>query len=86
MLCVAKSEGRTETRKLQRVVLEIIVVLRSSTSLDDLIGIPQSTISAIENNRLNLGVERAKVIARALKVHPAVFVFPSRDVRRASAA
>ncbi len=58
----------------------------SQTALADLTGIPQSTISAIENDRVNLGVERAKVIARALKVHPAVLVFPGWDVRRESAA
>jgi transcriptional regulator with XRE-family HTH domain len=39
-------------------------------------GIPQSTISAIENDRVNLGVERAKSLARALMCHPAVLVFP----------
>jgi transcriptional regulator with XRE-family HTH domain len=38
--------------------------------------IPQSTISAIENDRVGLGVKRAKVIARALSCHPAVLVFP----------
>ena len=42
-------------------------------------GIPQSTISAIENNRINLGVERAKQLARALSCHPAVLVFPGWD-------
>jgi transcriptional regulator with XRE-family HTH domain len=49
-------------------------------------GISQSTISAIENDRVNLGVERAKVLARALKCHPAVLVFPSWDVQTESAA
>lgn len=49
-------------------------------------GISQSTISAIENDRVNLGVERAKVLARALKCHPAVLVFPSWDVKGESAA
>ncbi len=44
----------------------------SQNELSDLVKIPQSTISAIENNRVNLGVERAKAIARALKCHPAV--------------
>lgn len=39
-------------------------------------GIPQATISAIENDRLRLGVERAKTLARALKCHPGVLVFP----------
>lgn len=44
-----------------------------------LTGIPQATLSAIENDRVNLGVERAKVLARALKCHPAVLVFPGWD-------
>ena len=58
----------------------------SQNELADLTGIPQSTISAIENGRVNLGVERAKVIARALRVHPSVLVFPGWDVKRESAA
>ena len=49
-------------------------------------GIPQSTISAIENDRVQLGVERAKVLARALKCHPAVLVFPGWEVVSDSAA
>ena len=49
-------------------------------------GIPQSTISAIENDRINLGVERSKVIARALRCHPAVLVFPGWDLKKESAA
>ena len=49
-------------------------------------GLPQSTISAIENDRVSLGVERAKTLARALRCHPAVLVFPGWDVRRESAA
>ena len=39
-------------------------------------GISQATISAIENDRVRLGVERAKMLARALKCHPGVLVFP----------
>lgn len=48
--------------------------------------IPQSTISAIENDTVNLGVERAKTLARALQCHPAVLVFPGWDVTKHSAA
>ena len=48
-------------------------------------GIPQPTISAIENDKINLGMERAKTLARALKCHPSVLVFPGWDVRRESA-
>ena len=56
----------------------------SQNDLASLTNIPQSTISAIENDRVNLGVERAKVIARALKCHPAVLVFPGWDISNAA--
>ncbi len=49
-------------------------------------GIHQATLSAIENDRVRLGVERAKTLARALKCHPAVLVFPGWQVVRDSAA
>jgi transcriptional regulator with XRE-family HTH domain len=52
----------------------------SQNELSELTAIPQSTISAIENGRINLGVERAKVLARALKCHPAVLVFPGWEI------
>jgi transcriptional regulator with XRE-family HTH domain len=58
----------------------------SQNDLSKLTGIPQSTLSAIENDRVNLGVERAKILARALKCHPAVLVFPGWDVHQESAA
>ena len=58
----------------------------SQTELAKLTGIPQSTISAIENDRIRLGVERAKFLARALRCHPALLVFPGWDVDRESAA
>jgi len=58
----------------------------SQNDLAELTGIPQSTISAIENGRVQLGVERAKVLARALKCHPAVLVFPGWDIDQESAA
>jgi transcriptional regulator with XRE-family HTH domain len=58
----------------------------SQNELAELTGIPQSTISAIERDRVHLGVERAKVLARALRCHPAVLVFPGWDIERESAA
>jgi DNA-binding XRE family transcriptional regulator len=36
----------------------------SQTRLSALCGIPQTTISSIENGRVNVGVERAKVLGR----------------------
>jgi len=52
----------------------------SQSKLSRLTTIPQSTISAIENDRVRLGVERAKVLARALKCHPGVLVFPGWEL------
>ena len=58
----------------------------SQNELSVITGIPQSTLSAIEHDKINLGVERAKVLARALKCHPAVLVFPGWDVSQEVAA
>ena len=57
----------------------------SQNQLASLTSIPQSTISAIENSRVNLGIERAKVLARALNCHPAVLVFPGWELENAAA-
>jgi len=58
----------------------------SQTQLAELSGIPQTTISGIERGRVNLGVERAKTLAKALRCHPAVLVFPGWQVSLESAA
>ena len=58
----------------------------SQNKQSKLTSIPQSTISAIERDRINLGVERAKVLARALGCHPAVLVFPGWDIAAEVAA
>ena len=58
----------------------------SQSQLSALTGISQATISAIENGRVNLGVERAKVLARALRCHPAVLVFPGWEIPLEAAA
>ena len=58
----------------------------SQSDLAKLTGIPQSTISGIENDRINIGVERAKTLALALKCHPAVLVFPGWEIKNLAAA
>jgi transcriptional regulator with XRE-family HTH domain len=88
---MARSEFRKARKTVDVSVGESVRIIRelqelSQNELSELTGIPQSTISAIENDRVNLGVERAKVIARALNCHPAVLVFPGWDVNKESAA
>jgi transcriptional regulator with XRE-family HTH domain len=67
-----------------RIVRELQGV--SQNELAQYTGISQATISAIENDRVRLGVERAKVLARALKCHPGVLVFPGWVVPTEAAA
>ena len=86
-----KKDFRRAQKTVEVSVGESVRIIRelqglSQTELSKMTGIPQSTISAIENDRVNLGVERAKVIARALKCHPAVLVFPGWEIRQESAA
>ncbi len=67
---------------VKRTPGETIRILRefcewSQKELEEQTGIPQTTISAIENNRQNLGVERTKVFAKIFRVHPSVILFPN---------
>lgn len=82
---------RKAKKRIDVSVGESVKIIRelqelSQNDLAGLTGIPQSTISAIENDRVQIGVERAKVLARALQCHPAVLVFPGWDVGQESAA
>jgi len=82
------------TKSVVRVKLtpaEMARILReknefTQSELAERTGLTQSTISNIENGRTQLGAERAKTLARALRVHPAVLLFPGWDVSEESAA
>jgi len=88
---MARKDYRKARRHIEVSVGESVRILRelqefSQNELSRRTGIAQSTLSAIENDRVKLGVERAKVLARALKCHPAVLVFPGWDIGDESAA
>ena len=73
------SQFRPAKKRVNVSVGESVRIIRelqglSQTQLAERTGIPQATLSAIENDRVRLGVERAKVLAKALKCHPAVLV------------
>ncbi len=64
---------------------EVVRILRdkhglTQSELAELAGLSQATISSIENERVSLGVERAKSLARALRVHPGAILFPSWSI------
>ena len=82
---------RPAKKRVSVSVGESVRILRelqelSQSRLSRLTGIPQASISAIENDRVRLGVERAKVLARALKCHPGVLVFPGWKLPARAAA
>ena len=75
------SQLRPAKKRIDVSVGESVRIIRelqglSQTQLAQRTGIPQATLSAIENDRVRLGVERAKLLAKALKCHPAALVFP----------
>lgn len=83
------AEYRRAKKRVELSVGESVRIIRelqdlSQNELSAATDIPQSTISAIERDRVKLGVERAKILARALRVHPAVLVFPGWEVERES--
>ena len=81
---IAKKQIDVSVGESVRIIRELQEM--SQNELAQASGIPQSTISAIENDRINIGVERAKQLARGLKCHPAVLVFPGWDIKHENAA
>ena len=79
---IAKRQIDVSVGESVRIIRELQAMSQNELAKET--GIPQSTISAIENDRVNLGVERAKQLAIALKCHPAVLVFPGWDVHNAA--
>lgn len=58
----------------------------SLIQLADSTGMLPATLASIENDQLSLSIEQAKVLARALRCHPAVLAFPDWDIEAESAA
>jgi len=84
-------EFRPAKKRIDVSVGESVRIIRelqdlSQDQLAELTGISKTTISAIENDRVGLSVERARVLARALKCHPAVLMFPGWESAVESAA
>jgi transcriptional regulator with XRE-family HTH domain len=80
----AKSRVKMSPGESVKVIRELQALSQADLAMK--CGIPQSTISGIESGRINLGVERARTLARSLKVHPAVLLFAGWDTEKESAA
>lgn len=73
--------ARTRVKLTPGAAVRVARELQEMTqeTLADASGLAQGTISSIESGRVTLGAERAERLARALKVHPAVLLWPNWD-------
>lgn len=81
---------RSAKRRIEVSVGESVRIIRglqglSQNDLAKMTRIPRTSISAIENDRMRLVSDRAKVLARALKCHPAVLVPPDQEMTESGA-
>ena len=70
--------ARLRTRMKPGQMLRTLRRLQEMTQaeLSKASGVPQPAISAVEAGRQQLGAERARKLGAALRVHPAVLLFP----------
>ena len=86
----ALKEGAVPYKKTRKLTSGMVIremrILQGMTQneLAKATGLPQAAISALECDRVSIGVERAKVLARALKVHPSVLAFPDWDMEQSA--
>ena len=74
----AKKYGKLTSGKALRIYRELQHLTQSE--LAKITGLKQATISSLENDRITMGVDRSRVLARALKIHPAVLAFADWDI------
>lgn len=74
----AKKYGKLTPGKALKIYRELQGFTQAE--LAEMSGLKQATISSLEHDRVAMGIDRAKVLAHALKVHPAVLAFADWDV------
>ena len=74
----AKKYGKLTPGKALKIYRELQGL--TQVELAEKSDLKQATISSLEHDRIVMGVDRAKLLARALKVHPAVLAFADWDV------
>ncbi len=73
-----KKYGKLTTGKALKIYRELQGLTQAELAQKS--GLKQATISSLEHDRVAMGVDRAKALARALKVHPAVLAFADWDM------
>lgn len=76
-VCPAKKYGTLTPGKALKIYRELHGLTQAE--LANKSGLKQSTISSLEQDRVVMGVDRARSLAIALKVHPSTFAFADWD-------
>ncbi len=75
---VAKKYGKLTPGKALKIYRQLQGYTQAELAQKS--GLKQATISSLEHDRIVMGIDRAKVLGRALKVHPAVLAFADWDM------
>jgi transcriptional regulator with XRE-family HTH domain len=74
----AKPHARLTTGEVIKMLRELKEWTQGELALRS--GISSTNISALENDRLEIGKRRAEQLARAFNVHPAIIMFPEYEI------
>ncbi len=74
----AKKYGKLSPGKALKIYRELQGLTQAELAKKS--GLKQATISSLEHDRVVMGIDRAKALALALKVHPAVLAFADWDM------
>ncbi|MEN0059680.1 MAG: helix-turn-helix transcriptional regulator [Bdellovibrio sp.] len=69
----AKKYGQLTPGKALRIYRELQGMTQAGLAKKS--GLKQATISSLEHDRVVMGIDRAKALALALKIHPSVLAF-----------
>jgi transcriptional regulator with XRE-family HTH domain len=73
----AKKYGTLTPGKALKIYRELIGLTQAELAKKS--GLKQATISSLEHDRVSMGIDRAKALAMALKVHPSTLAFADWD-------
>ncbi len=73
----AKKYGSLTPGKALKIYRELIGLTQAELAKKS--GLKQATISSLEHDRVVMGIDRAKALAMALKVHPSTLAFADWD-------
>jgi len=78
-----KKYGALTPGKALRIYRELNKLTQNE--LAKLTGLKQGTISSLEHDRITLGIDRSKILAKALSVHPGLLAFADWDLAQSVA-